>query len=86
MNDNYKAYLRSEEWKEKRKQFLEDTNYECEECGKRATQVHHLNYDCLGEEEREDVEVLCNDCHKDKEMEKGTDLEEDDDYGDYGGY
>lgn len=83
MNENYKSYLRSPEWREKRKEFLEDENYECEICGEKATQVHHLNYDCLGEEEREDVEVCCGNCHEDKEIEKGTDLEEDDDYGEW---
>jgi len=83
MNEEYVAYLKSSDWKERRKQFLEDVNYECEECGEKATQVHHLNYSCLGEEEREDVEVLCKQCHEDKEIEKGTDMEEDDDYGEW---
>ena len=83
MNENYKKYLKSQEWKERRKEFLEESNYECEACGGTATQVHHLNYDCLGEEEREDIEVLCKSCHEDKEMEKGTDLEEEEEYGEW---
>ena len=82
MREEYKSYLRSPEWKEKRKEFLEMANYECQDCGsKEHIQVHHLNYDCIGEEEFDDVEVLCGDCHEDKELEKGTDLEEEDDYG-----
>jgi len=85
--ESYRAYLRSPKWKEKRKELLEEANYECEDCGsKKNLQVHHLNYDNLGEEELgEDVEVLCKDCHEDKEIEKGTDLYDDkeEEYGEY---
>ena len=83
--ESYQAYLRSPEWKEKRKELLEEVNHECEDCGSdKNLQVHHLNYDNLGEEELgEDVEVLCRDCHEDKEIEKGTDLYEEEDYGEY---
>jgi 5-methylcytosine-specific restriction endonuclease McrA len=83
MDDNYKTYLRSAEWREKRKQFLEEVDYECEECGEKATQIHHLNYDCLGEEERDDVQILCKECHEIKEMEKGTDMECNDEFDEY---
>lgn len=84
MNENYRAYLRSAEWKEKRKEFIEAANGECEECGSKGKlQVHHLSYDNVGDENIDDVEVLCKDCHEDKEIEKGTDLWEDDGYGCY---
>jgi 5-methylcytosine-specific restriction endonuclease McrA len=84
MNSEYIRYLKSPEWREKRKQFLEIVNYECEICGsKNKLQVHHLNYNNIGEEEKEDVQVLCKDCHKDKEIEKGTDLSYGDEYGEY---
>lgn len=81
MNENYIAYLKSPEWREKRKEFLEDANYECEDCGEKASQVHHLNYECLHDEERDDVAVLCKSCHEDRELEKGTDLNGTDEYG-----
>ena len=78
----YIAYLRSDEWKEKRKEFLELANYQCQECGKTKTlEVHHLNYSNVGDESDEDVEVLCADCHEDKHLEDGKD-----DYGGYGEY
>jgi 5-methylcytosine-specific restriction endonuclease McrA len=84
MNQEYLSYLRSKEWREKRKEFLEEANYECSECGeKKNLQVHHLNYDCVGEEDFDDVEVLCKECHQNKELEKGTDLREVDDYGEW---
>lgn len=84
MNEEYKAYLRSSEWRERRKEFIEEVNGECEDCGsKKNIQVHHLNYDNIGDETEDDVEVLCKDCHEDRELEKGTDLCGDDDYGCY---
>ena len=84
MNEEYKRYLRSPEWRERRKMFLEMANNECEECGsKKKLQVHHKNYDCLGDEEVDDVEVLCKDCHEDKELEKGTNLGGYDEYGEW---
>ena len=82
MNENYLSYLRSVEWREKRKEFLELVDNECQECGsKEDLQVHHLNYANVGYETEDDVEVLCKSCHEDKELEKGTDLDYGDDYG-----
>ena len=74
MNDEYLAYLRTPEWRERRLMFMEEAGWCCENCGNKATEVHLKNYDCLGEEESEDVMV---------EMEKGTDLSYGDDYGGY---
>ncbi len=82
MNYEYKEYLKSEEWKEKRLQFLEDVGHECEQCGNRKhLQVHHLNYFNLFNETKDDVEVLCEDCHKNVELERGKAWSMDDDYG-----
>jgi len=75
MNEEYRSYLRSTQWREKRKEFLEMAGYECEECGEsEGLQVHHLNYENLGDESEDDVQVLCRECHEDKELEKGTEL------------
>ena len=79
---SYRRYLMSEDWRERRKELLEEANYECEECGEKATVIHHLKYDNLGEEELgEDVMVLCKECHEDKHLEDGKDT-----YGEYGEY
>lgn len=57
---------------------MEEADWECDECGERATQLHHLSYENLGEEELYiDVVPLCKDCHDDMHSEKG------DDYGEY---
>lgn len=75
MNEDYRAYLRSPEWRARRLEFLEDAEYQCQECGSnKKLQVHHLSYDNLGDETEDDVEVLCKECHEDKEIEKGTEL------------
>ena len=65
MNEFYKKYLRTEHWKEFRKEYLE-LNPFCERCGRDAITVHHLNYDCLFNETDADVEALCSDCHKEE--------------------
>ena len=65
MNDEYLEYLKSTDWKERRKELMEEANNVCSLCGAIATQLHHINYDNLGEEELEvDVIAVCNDCHK----------------------
>ena len=64
MKDNYLLYLKSKDWKERRKELMIEANWECCKCGEKAKQLHHLNYHCLGEEElNEDVVALCKDCH-----------------------
>ena len=81
MNRTYQSYLRSVEWKEKRKEFLEDAGYCCERCGEYANVVHHKHYNSIGNEERDDVEVLCKECHDNEHLDKEGDY--DDDYGEY---
>ena len=72
---DYIDYLQSDDWKERRKELMEEANGECSECGDKATELHHLNYNKLGYEELdEDVVALCNECHKEmhnKEFEYG---------------
>lgn len=81
ISEEYRSYLRSAEWKEKREEFIEAVDGQCEECGeKKKLQVHHLNYDNIYDETQDDVMVLCSECHRDKELEKGNDMHE----GDYG--
>lgn len=61
----YINYLKSEDWKERRKILMQQANYKCMKCGEKATQLHHLNYNNIGNEILEDdVIALCSDCHK----------------------
>ena len=64
MNYDYYEYLQSDDWKERRKELLEEADYVCVECGDKATILHHLNYKNLGSEELEvDVIAVCHKCH-----------------------
>jgi 5-methylcytosine-specific restriction endonuclease McrA len=61
----YQDYLNSPIWKDKTEWIKEVFNFICQECGsKKNLQVHHLNYDSLGNENQHDVTLLCKKCHK----------------------
>lgn len=78
--DSYIEYLKSEDWRERRKELMEEASWTCSDCGDKATQLHHENYDNLGSEELDiDVIPLCNQCHKDRHGNKDMDG-----YGEYG--
>ena len=71
---NYQKYMRSKEWKVKREEKLEACDHKCEcegGCYRKATQIHHLHYDTLGEESMEDLQALCPKCHMQKSRVKG---------------
>ena len=61
---DYQAYLGSEWWKKRRQRALERAGFRCEECGNPGLEVHHLNYDHLGDERDEDLRVMCGCAHK----------------------
>ena len=66
---NYKAYMRSDEWKALREKKLEACQHKCEcegGCCREATQVHHLHYETLGNESLQDLQALCAKCHMSK--------------------
>jgi hypothetical protein len=60
----YDSYLLSVEWQERRKLVLERCKGFCEGCLRRkATQVHHLTYEHVGNELLYELVALCDDCH-----------------------
>ena len=67
---HYRAYLAGDRWRERRALALKAARYKCDRCGKHGRrggaglQVHHLSYDRLGSELPEDLEVLCDYCHR----------------------
>lgn len=63
---SYKDYLKTYDWNETRKTVLKETNYKCQLCGAKNVKlnVHHNTYENIGNEHREDLIVLCDDCHK----------------------
>ncbi|MDE0636585.1 MAG: HNH endonuclease signature motif containing protein [Candidatus Poribacteria bacterium] len=71
---DYQKYMRSKEWKAKRQEKLEACDHKCEcegGCYRKATQIHHLHYDTLGDESMEDLQALCPKCHMQKSRVKG---------------
>lgn len=64
--ESYKDYLKTYDWNETRKVVLKETNYKCQLCGAKNVKlnVHHNTYENIGNEHREDLIVLCDDCHK----------------------
>lgn len=70
----YDEYLNTSHWERLREQKLRVAGRRCERCGTRAhrtfrgtitgLQVHHRTYERLGAEHLEDLEVLCEICHK----------------------
>lgn len=63
-SDEYRNYLKSDEWRKKADSRLAFDGWKCQVCGKRATEVHHLTYVRLGHEELYDIVSLCKACHE----------------------
>ena len=67
----YHRYIRSKAWQEKRQAKLEACDGICEcnaygdsiRCSREATQIHHLDYDSLGDENLDSLQALCRRCH-----------------------
>lgn len=71
------GYLLHPWWRLTRKRKLAETNGRCERCGDRAKEIHHRTYDRLGEELMEDLEALCQSCHRDQHLEiPGLDIKD----------
>lgn len=67
MFNDYQEYLLSDLWRSRRSQAIRDAGYHCEQCGSMVRlQIHHLDYRRLGNENKEDLVVLCEKCHKNR--------------------
>jgi hypothetical protein len=65
MNQSYREYLNSDEWRIKREIILDRAERMCQLCGStERLNVHHRSYKRLRTpEEHRDLIVLCNSCH-----------------------
>ncbi len=60
---NYKEYLTSDIWLWVRHCMLKEFD-RCYTCNRKNTlQVHHKNYNRIGQEKSDDLLVLCKNCH-----------------------
>lgn len=76
---DYSDYLRSSEWKKKRKAAVKQAHGICQRCGRteysRRIEVHHRTYERLGRELPEDLEVICVECHRYADAERAEETE-----------
>lgn len=82
MKINYQDYLQSDSWKWKRQMIL-DQFRTCQICNSAVNlEVHHRTYERLGNEQLEDLTLLCSKCHElfhskkkiDNDFQKDKDL------------
>lgn len=63
--EDYHRYLKSKKWKDFRLKIINERGKKCEKCGnKKYLEIHHLTYDNVFNETRNDVMVLCDLCHR----------------------
>lgn len=65
MSDRYQRVLCGVEWAERRAEIIEARGAVCEGCGgdREELELHHLNYERLGDELDSDLVLLCVQCH-----------------------
>jgi hypothetical protein len=63
---DHEAFLASPEWKRIRRDALAQAGYRCDRCATSdRLEVHHLTYERFGgQEQLEDLRVLCRTCHQ----------------------
>lgn len=75
MQEKHREYIESDLWQLRRKNFLNDKNWKCEDCGNKAQEAHHVKYDNFAAEnamdEFQDLVALCSSCHKKRHYERG---------------
>lgn len=64
LTKQYREYLASLQWHAKREAALLRSGHKCQSCGAhKDLEVHHKHYETLGNEQPEDLVVLCIRCH-----------------------
>lgn len=76
LTEFYRKHLQSETWKMKRREVRRRSEGRCEQrwggkrCPNRATEVHHITYDHLGDERLSEMMDVCRSCHEAIEQAK----------------
>lgn len=68
----YDEYMQSDAWLARCRALKEKRGHRCERCGVRNVpiQFHHLNYDRLGHELDDDLQIVCLKCHPKADRER----------------
>ncbi len=69
---HYHEYMHSKQWRKKRRKAIRHHGPKCNRCGvnRKTTgqrvklEVHHKHYRRFGNEHLDDLEILCETCHK----------------------
>ncbi len=62
--ERYRKHMKSEKWTTIKAEFFESVGKMCEICGTtKGLVVHHRSYANVGSEGKDDLTVLCHDCH-----------------------
>lgn len=70
---DYKKYIKSKFWRNRRKKFYQTHKRECAACkSKKELNVHHLVYKNYGNEEDKDLVILCRVCHENYHIKNGV--------------
>lgn len=63
-SQEYTNYCRSLKWKQLKFKILKRDCFQCVICkSKKDLRLHHLTYERVGNENLEDLQTLCKDCH-----------------------
>lgn len=64
---NYQTYIESDEWQQKAAAAKARVGFRCQVCNRHqddeVLDAHHRTYERLGNEEPEDITILCRTCH-----------------------
>jgi 5-methylcytosine-specific restriction endonuclease McrA len=65
VNEAYRAYITSPEWRKKRWLRLNHDRHRCRTCWQtEQLEVHHCTYERFGDERVDDLITLCRPCHE----------------------
>lgn len=64
---NYSNYLKSPQWRALRRRLYQERGGRCSDCGVKLGsryEVHHKTYVRVGDEDLDDLDLLCLKCHR----------------------
>jgi 5-methylcytosine-specific restriction endonuclease McrA len=69
---SYDVYMKSEEWRRRRRLIFNRDGWRCTFCGGLGfLECHHLDYTRFGDERPEDLVTICGPCHEEEHDGEG---------------